>query len=286
MSVELYAQSLSAVLVYEGGYSNHPADPGGATMKGVTQKVYDAYRLERGKQKQPVRNITDQELQEIYRINYWNAVKGDLLPEGVDFVLFDGAVNSGPKQSIKWLQRSLGVAPDGVLGQITLAALKLIKDNDALIAKIIERRELFLRSLKTFKTFGKGWMTRINNVKAKGQAWATGSVGPAPIYSANGAAKAVIADVKNAPAKVGGDMATGTGVGTAGVTATVQTLQEQLTPFSMAGDWIGKLVVILAIVSAVLTVGGLGWRLYAGWRQKKVDDATDPDGVKQKQVAA
>jgi lysozyme family protein len=284
MSTEFYAQSLSAVLVYEGGYADHPKDPGGPTMKGVTQRVYDAYRLEHGKQKQPVRNITDAELAEIYRTNYWIAIKGDLLPEGVDFVVFDGAVNSGPKQSIKWLQRALGVQADGVLGQITLAALKLVKDNDLLIAKIIERRELFLRSLKTFSTFGKGWMTRINNVKAKGQAWATGSVGPAPIYSAGGSAKAVIEDVKKAPAKVGGDVAMGGGAAGGTVGATVQTLQDQLTPFSMAGGWITKLVIALAIISALLAIGGLAWRLYATYKQRKIDDATDPDGVKTKQV--
>lgn len=286
MASEIYAEALAAVLVYEGGYSNHKDDPGGATMKGVTQRVYDAYRVQHSRQKQPVRNITDAELQDIYRINYWSAIKGDELPEGIDFVVFDGAVNSGPKQSIKWLQRAIGVTADGVLGQITLTALRGVTDHDALIAKIIARREAFLRALKTFKTFGNGWMTRINNVKAKGQAWATGSVGPSPIYSASGAAKAVIEDAKKAPPKVGGDVAMGGGVTSGGLGATVQTLQDQLTPFSMAGGWISKLVVALIITSAILTIGGLAWRWYATYKQKKLDDATDPDGVKHKTVPA
>lgn len=286
MSETMYADSLNAVLVYEGGYSNHPKDPGGATMKGVTQRVYDAYRVAHGRQKQPVRNITDAEVGEIYRTNYWNAVKGDQLPEGVDFVVFDGAVNSGPKQSIKWLQRALGVAADGVLGQITMTALRGINNNDALIARIIERRDAFLRSLKTYSTFGKGWDRRIQNVLAKGQAWATGSVGPEPVYAPGGEAKAMVDDAKKAPPKVVGDVATGGGVTTGGIGVAVQQLQDTLTPYSMAGGWIAKLVIALAIIAGLLTIGGVVWRLYSTWRQKRLDDATDPDGVKAQQVSA
>ncbi|WP_245499285.1 glycosyl hydrolase 108 family protein [Mesorhizobium sp. M1A.F.Ca.ET.072.01.1.1] len=101
-------ESLARVLAHEGGYSNHPADPGDATMKGVTQRIYDAYRRSKKLALRSVKSITSQELFEIYDRQYWDTVKGGLLPAGVDYVVFDGAANSGPKQSILWLQRALG----------------------------------------------------------------------------------------------------------------------------------------------------------------------------------
>lgn len=281
----VFEDALKVVLVYEGGYANLKNDPGGATMKGVTQRVYDAYRIAHGRQKQSVRNITDAELNAIYRSSYWDAVKGDDLPAGVDLVVFDGAVNSGPKQSIKWLQRALGVTADGIIGQVTMAALRNTRDNDALLAKIIDRRRTFLRSLTTYSVFGRGWESRLINVLAKGQAWATGSVGPQPVYTEGSGAKADLDDVRTAPPKAPGDIATGTGVGSGGISVAVQQLQDTLTPFSTAGGWIVKLVVILAITSAVLTIGGLAWRAYATYRQRRLDDATDPDETKVKKKA-
>lgn len=277
---ETYDKALKAVLVYEGGFVNHPKDPGGATNFGITQKVYDGYRSRNGQVKQSVKRITMDEVGDIYRPQYWKAVRGDELPVGVDFVVFDGSVNSGPKQSIKWLQRALGVTADGVLGMMTMAALANVADYDALIAKIIARREAFLRSLKTFSTFGKGWMARINNVLKVGQAWASGSVGPDVVAAPDAGVKAMIEDAKAPPPKVAGDIATGTGLGTAGVTGTVQTLQETLTPFSSSGGWITKLVITLAIISAVLTIAGLAWRWYASRKTDKLKDALDADATR------
>ena len=121
MSAERYNEALKRVLVHEGGYVNDPRDPGGATMKGVTQRTYDGYRKRLGLPSRPVSQITSAEVGEIYRRQYWAAVRGDELPAGIDYVLFDGAVNSGPVQSIKWLQRALGVSVDGVLGEATVA---------------------------------------------------------------------------------------------------------------------------------------------------------------------
>lgn len=103
MAAERYSDALSRVLVHEAGYVNDPRDPGGATMKGVTQRTYDGYRKRNGLALRPVRQITPTEVGEIYRRSYWAAIHGDTLPAGVDYVVFDGAVNSGPSQSIKWL---------------------------------------------------------------------------------------------------------------------------------------------------------------------------------------
>lgn len=266
MTAAGFAKALTPVLAYEGGYVNNPSDPGGATNKGITFRVYDAYRKSKGLPTRSVKLITDEEVSEIYRRQYWDAVKGDQLPAGVDFVVFDGAVNSGPGQSIKWLQRALNVEADGHLGMITLGALAKIKNHDALIDKIVDRRESFLRALKTFKTFGKGWLIRLAAVRKLGKQWARGDDAGVPTLNVGESApiqpsiKADIEDAKAPPTNAGADAATGAGVGAASLGGVLQTLQEQLTPFSMAGGWIGKLVVILIIVGGLLTVGGLLWR--------------------------
>jgi lysozyme family protein len=273
MAAEDFDKSLQTVLVYEGGKVDDPADPGGRTNQGITQKVYNSYRRRKGMQQRDVYQLTAPERDEIYRTQYWNMVSGDALPRGVDIVVFDGAVNSGPARSIKWLQSALSVEADGVLGPVTMHAVGQQQDYDALIAEIIGKREAFLHSLKTFKRFGKGWLARTLNVEQIGQAWATGSVGPAPVHVEGASAKAKEDDVKTAPQKGLGDVATGVGVGSGGVAGAVQGLQEQLTPFSMAGGWISKLVIALAILSALLVVGGLLWRWYATRQKAKINEA-------------
>ena len=111
-----FAAALSAVLLHEGGWANNPKDPGGATMKGVTLATYRRYRP--GATKEQLRNISDEELRTIYRDGYWDEVRGDDLPSGIDFATFDFAVNSGPSRAAKFLQRvlhplfSLSTRPD------------------------------------------------------------------------------------------------------------------------------------------------------------------------------
>ena len=160
----LFSIILPWVLVHEGGFANHPKDPGGATMKGVTQRVYDGYRSRQGLPLRSVKHITDQELQMIYRLQYWDVVQGDRLPAGLDYAVFDYAVNSGPGKAAKDLQRELGVKVDGVIGQITLAAAQAVEKAgkiEDLITRLCARRMAFLRSLSTFKHFGRGWTRRV-----------------------------------------------------------------------------------------------------------------------------
>src|SRR6218665_304282 len=135
-----FADALARVLVHEGGYVNHPRDPGGATNFGVIQRVYDGYRERKGQPTRSVKDITEFEVKEIYDRQYWQAIKGDKLPLGVSYAVFDGAVNSGPGQSIKWLQRALGVTADGALGEVTLSAVKNHPDHLKLISDICDRR--------------------------------------------------------------------------------------------------------------------------------------------------
>jgi len=281
MTAQNYARALPRVLVHEGGWSNHKADPGGATMKGVTQRVYDAFRDRRGEERRSVRLIEDAELQAIYRRQYWDAIKGDSLPVGVDYVVFDGAVNSGPSQSVKWLQRALGtIKVDGVIGEATLAAVEAYPDHDRLIALIIERRLAFLKALKTWGDFGRGWASRVAQVRQIGQAWASGSVGPKPVFFIGGDAKATIDQAKALPAKGGADATTGAGVGTGGLGALLEQARQQLDPLAASSTVIGNVVTALVVTGVVLTAGGIAYRWYAARKAKARAEALDlPEGV-------
>lgn len=158
-----FKPGLKLVLAHEGGFSDHPKDPGGATMKGVIQSVYDAYRTRKGLPLRSVRLITQAELEDIYGSQYWKTVHADDLPAGLDYAVFDYAVNSGPGRAVKDLQRCLGVKVDGVIGMGTLAAVRGAADlgEEKLIEDYCQRRMKFLRSLKTWGTFGKGWKRRV-----------------------------------------------------------------------------------------------------------------------------
>jgi len=277
-----FEEALKHILAHEGGKVDHPKDPGGRTNMGITQRVYNGWRSKSNLPPRDVFLIDKAEVEAIYRFQYWEPILGDQLPEGVDFVTMDGAVNSGVGQSVKWLQRALGSlytsGIDGDMGAGTLGAVMATHDHDALIERMIARREAFLRALKTFPTFGRGWMRRIEAVKQVGQAWATGSVGPAPspaIADFGGNAKAAVEDAKQAPGKGTADAATGGGIGAGGIGVAVNQLQEQLTPYSVAGDWIGNLVIGLMIMGFVLTVGGFAYRWYANKRKGELADALD-----------
>lgn len=155
---------LAETLKWEGGWSNHPKDPGGATMKGVIQRVYDAWREKNGKPRQSVRNITDDEVEAIYRENYWRLVRGDELPPGVDLAVFDFGVNSGPSRSIRYLQTVLKVKADGIIGPITI---KAATDADSLetVKALMAARRKFLNQIPYKQYFIKGWMRRCDGVE-------------------------------------------------------------------------------------------------------------------------
>lgn len=162
---ENFAAALQEVLKQEGGWSNHPKDPGGATMCGITQRVYDAWRARKGLKPRSVRDITEPTICEIYRRQYWDAVRGDDLPAGVDLAVFDFAVNSGPVRAAKFLQAAVGEVRDGHIGAITLAAVA--KADRALLASAVcDRRLAWLHGLETYPAFGKGWRRRIAAVRA------------------------------------------------------------------------------------------------------------------------
>lgn len=142
----------------EGGYSNHPKDPGGPTNHGITQATLSAYKGSKASIAQ-VKALTLAEANAIYEDNYWRPIRGDDLPSGLDYAVFDFGINSGPSRAIKELQKIVGVAPDGVMGRKTLDAISG-QEVGFLIRQYIAARMKFFQGLKTWKTFGRGWQYR------------------------------------------------------------------------------------------------------------------------------
>lgn len=171
MTAESFDKSLKLVLAHEGGYVDDAQDPGGATNLGVTIGTLSLW-LGRPATKAEVKALTVATVAPIYRRNYWDAVQGDALPAGLDYALFDFAVNSGPKRAVIGLQRALGVGDDGKMGPITLAAVAS-RDTKTLIGTLCAGRLAFLQSLTgTWPRFGKGWTRRVNDVRAAALAMA------------------------------------------------------------------------------------------------------------------
>jgi lysozyme family protein len=158
--------ALKAILHHEGGYVNHPADPGGMTNLGVTKRVWEEWVGHEVDEK-TMRNLTPELVGPMYKVKYWDKIKGDDLPTGVDYVVFDAAVNSGPGRAAKWLQACVGVEPDGGIGPKTLAAVNAF-DTNQLIEDYAKRRLSFLMDLQTWDTFGKGWGRRVAEVQKTG----------------------------------------------------------------------------------------------------------------------
>lgn len=158
-----FEHALAHVLVHEGGFVDHPADPGGATNKGITlatfRRFYGADRTVGD-----LINITDRQVARIYQAGYWDRCRCDDLPHGVDYCVFDAAVNSGPGRAARWLQGSVGAKLDAALGPVTLAAVTEAQPEDVINAKC-DARLAFLRSLRTFGVFGRGWTRRVDGVR-------------------------------------------------------------------------------------------------------------------------
>lgn len=155
-------RALTTVLKWEGGYVNHPKDPGGATNMGITLKTLEGWR---GAPVTPedVKALTHDEAEAIYRARYWAACRCEALEFPVALMVFDAAVNHGPGRAARLLQEALGVTVDGAIGPVTLGAAQA-KDPAALATEIAARRMVLYGSLKTFRTFGLGWSRRLMDV--------------------------------------------------------------------------------------------------------------------------
>lgn len=202
---------LAITLPHEGGWSDHPKDPGGATMKGITLNTYRRWKP--GATKYQLRTITNSEVEMIYRDGFWKPVRGDQLPAGVDAAVFDYGVNSGPPRAIKEMQRVLGVVADGDIGPATLSKLRAV-DGKRVIQGICRRRLSFMQSLKIWSTFGRGWSRRVADVEAKSVAmWVRATMGMGSfLVSGQLLSEAHKADSTAAAQKKGAQTTTASGV--------------------------------------------------------------------------
>mgnify|MGYP003624852390 FL=1 len=155
---ENFDKCLKMLLSHEGGFVNHPEDPGGITNLGVTKKVYDEW-IGRESTEQEMRDLTPDDVGPIYKKNYWDRIKGDSLPSGLDWACFDWAVNSGSGRPAKAVQRAVGATQDGAIGPATIGLI-MEKDPKFIIEYVHDVRQDFYKSLKTFETFGRGWTRR------------------------------------------------------------------------------------------------------------------------------
>ena len=160
-----WQKSFELMLKSEGGFVNHPSDPGGMTNLGVTKATWENW-VGRESDEAEMRGLTPEKVEPLYKKKYWDAVRADELPVGLDYLMFDFGVNAGPGRAIKVMQSAVGVTPDGGFGPLTLAAVQAI-DPVELIEKFSQAKEDFYRSLGTFATFGKGWLNRVADVKLK-----------------------------------------------------------------------------------------------------------------------
>jgi lysozyme family protein len=153
------------VIKSEGGFVNHPKDPGGMTNLGVTKRNWEVY-LNRDVTEAEMRALTPDTVKPFYKSQYWDKIKGDQLPSGVDYAAYDLAVNSGTGKAAKFLQEIAGVAADGVIGPKSIEAINACNPEQVVDA-LCDMRMDFLKRLPTFDTFGKGWSIRVADVKAK-----------------------------------------------------------------------------------------------------------------------
>ena len=179
MAASGYDAALARLLAHEGGYTNHPSDPGGPTNFGITIADYRKY-VKADAIAADVRAMTVAQASAIYRTRYWDAQRCDELPAGVDYAVFDYGVNSGIGRSGKVLRRLLKL-PDTthkVTDDVLAAARRA--DAAALVTAICDERLRFLKSLKTWPVFGKGWGRRVAEVRAAGLTMAKSATAPPP----------------------------------------------------------------------------------------------------------
>lgn len=162
--IENYKDSLAHVLKNEGGFAILAHDPGGATMEGITLETYREWKRNPHLTAEDLKAIPDQEVHDLYKQNFWDKIHGDDLPDGIDYAVFDAAVNMGVGRAAKLIQEAAGVTADGVIGPASLSAIQA-HDSKELIEKFSKLKEAFYRSLGTFPVFGVGWLRRVTEVK-------------------------------------------------------------------------------------------------------------------------
>jgi lysozyme family protein len=167
MTSSNFKAALAVTLRWEGGFVDHPRDPGGATNKGITIGTFRRYKPDATVA--DLKAISNADVERIYRDGYWMPVNADRLPPGVDLSVFDFGVNSGTGRAARHLQAVAGTTQDGVIGFQTLKAIEAVR-GDVVVQKLCARRMSFKRGLKTWDVFGKGWSRRVADIEARGVA--------------------------------------------------------------------------------------------------------------------
>jgi lysozyme family protein len=192
-----FNRAVEAVLKHEGGFVDHPKDPGGATNKGITIANFRRYVKPNGTVAD-LKKLTTDQAKTVYRRMYWDAVHGSELPDGVDFAVFDFAVNSGPTRAAQYLQRIVGASQDGRIGPATLKAVRAIP-HAKLINDYQDARLAFLKGLKIWGTFGKGWSRRVSEVRSLALSMAAN---PSTAYTPKPSVPELLAEEAKQPVKV------------------------------------------------------------------------------------
>lgn len=244
-----YDEALRRLLLHEGGYSDHPSDPGGPTNFGITIADYRKYKNP-GATVADVRAMRLDDAKAIYRARYWNAMRCDELPAGVDYCVFDYAVNSGTGRAPKVLQRCLACSASGRLDDATLGAAATAKPH-TLINAICDERLRFLQSLRTWPVFGAGWGRRVREVRAAALAMADKiATQPNATASAPGKGSVPVND-KARKTTAGGTLA-------AGGAAAAQSAEPAM-------------VILVLALTAAIALGA--WFFWSWWRRRQQEAA-------------
>lgn len=172
MAANNFQPCLALVLRHEGGFSHHPRDPGGMTNLGVTKAVYEEW-IGHPVSEAIMRKLTPSLVAPLYRKKYWDTMKCDGIPRGLDLCIFDFGVNAGPNRSIRYLQRMIGTKEDGIFGVNSfreLANQTVEYGVEALISRFQESRRNYYKKLPTFGTFGRGWLRRVDEISLSAKA--------------------------------------------------------------------------------------------------------------------
>lgn len=267
MAESNFKDCLRFTLKYEGGYVDHPADPGGATNLGITIGVLRSWRGE-AVTKADVRSLTLNEAGQIYKARYWDKVEGDKLPPGVDLVVFDYAVNSGPARAAKALQKVVGVAADGVIGMDTIRAVHARTPRDVIKGLCAERLR-FVKGLRTWATFGKGWGRRISAVQLAALRMAS-SMEPVEVDTKPAPEKARVTDA--APSKDPAIIISGVGAAATAAKPISDALKqagEVAESASPVADFVKTLIDISPYVFTAIALAAFIYVGYRYWKNRK-----------------
>ena len=252
MAQSTYTEALARLLAHEGGYTNHPSDPGGPTNFGITIIDYRKY-VKPDATAADIRAMKLDEAKAIYRAKYWDAQRCDELPAGVDYAVFDYGVNSGIGRSGRVLRRCLKLADStSTVSDAVLAAAKHV-DARTLIGAICDERLRFLQSLRTWSVFGKGWGRRVADVKEAALAMASGAIAPAA-NAQTAPGRGMVPNAKHAQQGSAGVIVAG------GAAAAQQAHAHGADPALIAG-------LLMAVLLAAVVV----WRFWH-WRQQRLQE--------------